>query len=487
LERRQFQVLVAITAAGAVARFATLDLQSFQHDEAVTAGRILHPGLLHTLDAVAQSERSPPLYYTLAWAWSQVFGLGEMGLRSLSAIVGSLTIPAAWYAGRELASSRAGLIGASLVAFNPLLIWYSQEARSYVLLVLFSTLALAYFARAARHPSPRPLALWAVASVLALSSHYFAAFMVAPQLVWLLVRAPVSTRRQTMAAGGAVVAIGLALLPLAQAQQGEGRRDPFLDQALSRRTLEVAVDTFAGEQPEPFVAERRVDLVQGGALAVGAASLLAAATLTLVAGTRRERLGMAMAGGTAAAAVLGPVALALASVDLVVPRNMLGGCVPLMLVLGIGLGLERRRRVGLVIATAALGTLALVGVAAATTDRMQRLDWRSAAAAAGSSDTPRIVVVNKLGDDPIKWYLGARDLRGPARVTEVVVISISAEITPPPRFRLVQTRRASRFLIRRFQAPRRVRVRRSDYAARRLLHERSDVLIDRPELPGGGG
>ena len=48
----------------------------------------------------------------------------------------------------ELRGRRAGILAAALVAVNPMLLWYSQEARGYSLLVLFSALAALYFVRA---------------------------------------------------------------------------------------------------------------------------------------------------------------------------------------------------------------------------------------------------------------------------------------------------------------------------------------------------
>ena len=70
MRRGQVYALVGITAVGAIVRFATLDAQSFDHDEAVTAMRVLHPSLFDTLSEVANGERSPPLYYILAWGWT---------------------------------------------------------------------------------------------------------------------------------------------------------------------------------------------------------------------------------------------------------------------------------------------------------------------------------------------------------------------------------------------------------------------------------
>ena len=210
-------VLAGLTGLGIAVRFISLGVQSYHHDEVITAARVIPGEFEHMLRQVKGSESNPPLYYVFAWAWAKAFGTGEIGLRSLSALFGAATIPVAYLIGRELASNRAGLIAAALLAVNPMLIWYSQEARSYAVLVFFGTLALLFFVRALRSWSGRDLALWALASALALCSHYFAVFAVAIEAVWLLI-AMRSMWRLVLPAVGAVVAVGLALLPLISAQ-----------------------------------------------------------------------------------------------------------------------------------------------------------------------------------------------------------------------------------------------------------------------------
>jgi mannosyltransferase len=131
LERRPFRErhlvdpealgLVAVIALGAVLRFSTLSLQSFDIDESVTVA-LLHQGLHATLSTLPTTEKAPPLSYVLAWLWSRPFGLSEAGLRSLSALAGTLTVLLAYDAGKHLISKRAGLITAGLVATSPFLI-----------------------------------------------------------------------------------------------------------------------------------------------------------------------------------------------------------------------------------------------------------------------------------------------------------------------------------------------------------------------------
>ncbi len=82
---------------------------------------------------------------------------------------------------------------------NPLFVWYSQEARAYGLFVLMSALAMFCFLRAQQEPTPRRLAAFAATASLALLSHYFAAFLLAPMIVMLLAR--LSEGRGTGATG----------------------------------------------------------------------------------------------------------------------------------------------------------------------------------------------------------------------------------------------------------------------------------------------
>src|SRR3954447_22448926 len=127
---RAFWIVLGLTALGAALRFATLGLQSYHHDEVVTASRILRVGFAHAMEAVGFSESAPPLYYALAWVWTQATGTGEWGLRSLSALAGVATGPVAYLFGQALRARRTGIAAAALVAVNPMLLWYSQEARA---------------------------------------------------------------------------------------------------------------------------------------------------------------------------------------------------------------------------------------------------------------------------------------------------------------------------------------------------------------------
>src|SRR4051795_433531 len=102
MRARHLQLLAGIVLAGALLRFLTLDVQSYWLDEAATVN-LLHKSFGSMISGVASGESTPPLYYVLAWVWAKVFGTGEFGLRSLSALIGTATIPLAFALGVRVA------------------------------------------------------------------------------------------------------------------------------------------------------------------------------------------------------------------------------------------------------------------------------------------------------------------------------------------------------------------------------------------------
>jgi 4-amino-4-deoxy-L-arabinose transferase-like glycosyltransferase len=479
---RSSYALLGITAAAAVVRFATLDVQSFDHDEAVTAIRVIHPNLFDTLSVVGDSERSPPLYYVLVWGWSKIFGTGEIGLRSLSALFGTLTVPLAYAAAARFGCSRrVALYAAAFVALNPYLVWYSQEARSYALMVLFATGALVYFARSLERPSPASLALWALASALALSSHYFAAFLIVPQALWLLLRS--ESRQRAMLATAAIAAVGLALVPLAANQEEGGRRNGFTETTLASRVGETGLNFVASEEPAPFAGDAKTDAVQLVAAVGGALLLAAAIALIATRASRAERAGAVAAGVVGGGALALPLLLAVVGTDFINPRNLIGALVPLLIVLAIGFGYRGAGNAGLAGGAATCALFVAVLLVVDVSAQMQRPDWRGAAEALASPAESRVLVVPRNGDDALAYYLGARkrSLGSRLRTREIDVLSTNYRVKDPPEpFELVhEERRAPFFLLWRYRARRPQAIRLRDLAGQRVLSERSAVLIER--------
>ncbi len=241
---RAFWIVAGLTALAAALRFATLGVQSYHHDEIVTASRVLRDGFGHAMDAVWFSESTPPVYYALAWAWTQLVGTGEYGLRTVSAVAGVLTVPVAYLIGVELRGRRAGLWAAALVAVNPMMLWYSQEARAYALVTLFGALSALYWLRAERGGARRDFVWWGVWSGLALGTHYFVAFPILAEALMLLRRRGLRASLAGMAVlGGCAVAVA----PLAIHQMSVGHAEWIGNFSLGHRLWETVATFLTGE------------------------------------------------------------------------------------------------------------------------------------------------------------------------------------------------------------------------------------------------
>jgi mannosyltransferase len=420
--------VAGLLALGAVVRFASLGVQSYHHDEVITVTRVIHGSFLQMLREVKHSESNPPLYYVLAWGWAKAFGNGEVAMRSLSALFGTATIPFAFGAAREVGGTRAGLIAAALVAVNPMLIWYSQEARSYVLLVFFCTAALYFFLRALRSQEGRDLALWALASGCALSSHYFAVFAIAIEATWLLI-ALRARRRAVLPTLAAVGLAGLALLPLLVAQFNLPHIDWIERTSLAGRFLQTGVSFLAGETGHVIAEPPRERYALIPAALIGAGLLLAA-----LRGSRRERrrAPAPLAVGLGVAALAGVVAVA--GKDYVIERNLLPALVPLIVVAAIGFATAGARRAGLACALALCVYWLAFAVYVDYTPNLQRPNLRALAERLGPPARARAIVGWKLAADPTRFYLhdGAeRVYSGEMRVREIDVVSKPAAWSGP--------------------------------------------------------
>jgi len=454
---RAFWIVAGLTVLAALLRFLTLGAQSYHHDEIVTASRVLRGGFGHAMDAVGFSESAPPLYYAIAWAWTQLTGTGEFGLRSLSALAGVATVPVAYLVGLELRGRRAGLIAAALVAVNPMLLWYSQEARVYALFVLLCAVSLLFTVRVMRRGQRRDALKWGVVSGLALATHYFAVFPLVAEAIWLLRR----RRRESLPGFAVLVAFGLALAPLAVHQMSLKHAEWISNFNLGHRLWETAA-TFASGETSDIIARPERPLLSVVPLALALAGL---ALLVFRAG-REERRAAVLPLTVALAAIGIPVLLALASPDkdYVLARNLIAALVPLLIAVAIGLTLPAARRLGTVLAAALIVYSLAFSVWASASSQLQRPDWHVIASHLGEPAGPRATVTWTLGLASLRYYLSTGAIQvTPAEdydwmVHEVAFVS-DGEAPPPPRrllgpgFRQVAFEDTGRLDIRRYALP----------------------------------
>jgi mannosyltransferase len=460
-ESPHLAALGGIVLLGALLRFATLDLQSYRYDEAVTVGRVLHPSLFSTLSEVPHSESTPPLYYLVAWIWSRPFGTGEVWMRSLSALAGMASIVVVYLCAVALPlPRRAGLIAAAAVAVSPVLIWFSQDARAYALVFLLTALSFLFFARARRGSARRDLAWWAVFSALAIATHYFAGFVVAAEGALLILG---GNRRRTAIAVLAVVAAAGLLVPIALRQSTNAHAGWISQLPLDHRLERAGAKLLGADNGDEHGPRQPGPVPLGVPLALA----MAAIALLLWRGDRKERRGAGVAALIGCGAVAMPFLIGLLGADYFDGRNLLPMFVPLLLVLGAGFGVRRGGWVGLGLAAAFCLCSLVFTLEIDRLPRLQREDLRNAAAEIGSLAPATAVVTSRYaGSQPLRYYLDAGVAKGPLpRLREIDLVGSvqaahrSARRLLPPAFRRVASKPVSyEFTLTRFRSRLPVRV-----------------------------
>jgi mannosyltransferase len=198
----------AITVGGLLLRLPSFD-DALLGDELSTYFIATGHDLGEVLDWVRSDlELTPPLFFTLAWASDSLIDPPE-SLRLVSLAAGVAAIPLTYILGVRTVGRRAALLGAAFIALSPFLIFYSNHARAYALVLLLDLLSTIFLLRALDERRTRFWVAYAICSCAAVYAHYTAAFVLAGQFAWAFWASP-GTRRSLLAAN---LAAAIALLP----------------------------------------------------------------------------------------------------------------------------------------------------------------------------------------------------------------------------------------------------------------------------------
>jgi mannosyltransferase len=204
----------AIVFCGLFLRLWGLGQKSLWLDEiwSLTVARM---PLQSVIWSIRNQDPNASLYYLLLHYWIAL-GQSEFMIRLMSALAGTVTIAVLYILGEHLFNRRVGLIASALLAINLYHIQYSQEARSYSLVVLLVTISSLLFAKLIEKPVLKNLAPYVLVSALAVYAHVFAVLVIAAQCgsVFLLQTRQVAWKRITagMLGTGILVVPAAALL-----------------------------------------------------------------------------------------------------------------------------------------------------------------------------------------------------------------------------------------------------------------------------------
>ncbi len=176
-------ILVLILVGAALLRFYALSAESFWFDETYSVWVARHSVAWHI--ALSTQRIFPPLYYLCLHFWLAL-GSSEFVVRSLSVWVGLASVGAIYLLAKQLFDVRVGLLSAFLLAISPLHIWYSQEARMYILVAALGLCSAYSMLLALQKGRLRHWLAYVSCTALLMNAHYFAIFLVPFQNVYVL-------------------------------------------------------------------------------------------------------------------------------------------------------------------------------------------------------------------------------------------------------------------------------------------------------------
>ncbi|MGB7160406.1 MAG: glycosyltransferase family 39 protein, partial [Tepidisphaeraceae bacterium] len=212
-------LLLLILILAGILRIHGIGDQSLWFDESATV-RIVRQGFGEMFGSIREGERIPPLHYLILWVWVRVFGHADWSVRLPSALAGTAAVWVLYLLTRRLFGAGAALAAALLLAVAPFQVDYSQEARSYSLLLLLSLLSCDLFVRILREPKPRGEAAYVLVSAAALYSHLYAVFTfiaqaIAYALAWTRPDKPLLRPRRWVVTQIGIIALFLWWVPTA--------------------------------------------------------------------------------------------------------------------------------------------------------------------------------------------------------------------------------------------------------------------------------
>ncbi|MCX5666702.1 MAG: glycosyltransferase family 39 protein [Candidatus Omnitrophica bacterium] len=185
--RRSTIIISLIIVLAAVLRFYGLARESLWLDEALSL-KVAEQGPLFILIQIA-FDNHPPLYLLILHFWIKIFGPGVYALRALSAIFGTAAVYLIYRLSRAIFKEKTAILSSALFALSIFQVFYSQEARMYILLALLTLASVYSFIKLLDGPpGRRQMLFYIISSMLLLYTHYSAITIILVQNIYFLIR-----------------------------------------------------------------------------------------------------------------------------------------------------------------------------------------------------------------------------------------------------------------------------------------------------------
>lgn len=184
---RQTKILILMTiiVLSFLLRVYDLGGESIWYDEGASVY-----GSKESISTIISESNMVPnlvLYYTMLHFWIRLFGDSEFSVRFLSVIFGILSIYVIYKLGELIFDTNIGLLSSFILAISSYHIRYSQEARSYSLLVLFVLLSSYYLIKVLENKERKYIVGYIISSIAMIYAHGYGIFYLIFQNIYYLV------------------------------------------------------------------------------------------------------------------------------------------------------------------------------------------------------------------------------------------------------------------------------------------------------------
>ena len=166
--------------------------QSLWLDEAVTANVVKNFSFLNIITKFSPTDFHPPLYYLFMKLWTNLFGYSEVALRFPSIIFSLLTGYFIYKIASLFHGSIVKLWPVVFFLFNPLIVYYSQEARMYMMATFLLTISLYYLIKMLLNQKSKiksqklDVLFFGISIFFAFWTFYGSVFLIVTMLLYLL-------------------------------------------------------------------------------------------------------------------------------------------------------------------------------------------------------------------------------------------------------------------------------------------------------------
>jgi len=191
IDSYKFYLVISIIT-GIFLRLYGLNIQSLWYDELVTTALASYTNAVDFLAHCLTVDVHPPLYPVFMHYWIKFIGNSEAIIRLPNTLAGILTIFVMYYLSKKIFDRYVAASTVALISLSGTAIYFSQEARSYSFLILFSAISTLLWLKIIKKINSedivnKELLLYGFVCLITAYLHYFGTALIYLQLIYLFI------------------------------------------------------------------------------------------------------------------------------------------------------------------------------------------------------------------------------------------------------------------------------------------------------------